>query len=181
MTVKPWTPAALCFAVVCAGSAFAGSAFAQSPDRVAAHTDWSVFVAASPKECYIVSPPKSSAATRDGKPAEVQRGDVRLFVAFRPGENVTNEVSFTGGYPFREGSNVTLTVGGQSFALVPGAGEAGEWAWTSPSDDSQVVAALKRGASATLVGTSSRGTRTEDTFSLSGFTAAVEDAAARCR
>jgi hypothetical protein len=176
MTVKPWTPVALCLAVVCAGPLFA-----QSADRVASHTDWSVFVAGSPKECYIVSPPKSSAATRDGQPAEVQRGDIRLFVAFRPGENVSNEVSFTGGYPFREGSTVTLRVGSQSFTLTPGTGDAGEWAWTDPSDDSEVVAALKRGAAATLAGTSSRGTATEDTFSLSGFTAAVEDAAARCR
>ena len=134
-----------------------------------------------PKECYIVSPPTSSAATRDGQPTEVQRGDIRLFVAFRPGENVSNEVSFTGGYPFREGSTVTLAVGGDSFTLTPGAGDAGEWAWTDPSDDSRVVAALRRGASAKVSGTSQRGTTTEDTFSLSGFTAAVEDAAARCQ
>ena len=176
MTVKPWTALAISFAVACAGSAFA-----QSPDRVASHTDWSVFVANSPKECYIVSPPKSSAATRDGKPTEVQRGDIRLFVAFRPGENVANEVSFTGGYPFREGSTVTLTVGADSFTLTPGTGDAGEWAWTDPADDANVVGALKRGATAKLSATSSRDTLTEDTFSLAGFTAAVEDAAARCR
>ena len=90
------------------GVCAAGPAFAQSAERVAAHTDWSVFVASDPKECYIVSPPKTSVAKRDGQPAEVERGDIRLFVAFRPGENVSNEVSFTGGYPFREGSTVTL-------------------------------------------------------------------------
>ena len=111
----------------------------------------------------------------------MQRGDIRLFVAFRPGENVSNEVSFTGGYPFREGSSVTLTVGSDKFTLTPGTADAGEWAWTDPADDAEVVAALKRGATATLAATSSRGTETADTFSLSGFTAAVEDAAARCR
>jgi hypothetical protein len=176
MTVKPWKPVAFCFAVACAGPAFG-----QSAERVAAHTDWSVFVAGNPKECYIVSPPTNSVAARDGTPTEVQRGDIRLFVAFRPGENVSNEVSFTGGYPFREGSTVTLAVGADSFSLGPGGGEAGEWAWTDPSDDSRVVAALRRGASAKLTGTSQRGTTTEDTFSLAGFTAAVEDAAARCQ
>jgi hypothetical protein len=176
MTVKPWKPVAFCLAAACAGPAFG-----QSAERVAAHTDWSVFVAGNPKECYIVSPPTGSTATRDGKPTEVQRGDVRLFVAFRPGENVSNEVSFTGGYPFREGSSVTLAVGADSFTLTPGAGGAGEWAWTDPSDDSRVVAALRKGASAKVSGTSQRGTATEDTFSLSGFTAAVEDAAARCQ
>jgi hypothetical protein len=176
MTVKPWKPVAFCLAAACAGPAFG-----QSAERVAAHTDWSVFVAGNPKECYIVSPPTASEATRDGKPSEVQRGDVRRFVAFRPGENVSNEVSFTGGYPFREGSSVTLAVGADSFTLTPGVGDAGEWAWTDPSDDSRVVAALRKGASAKVSGTSQRGTATEDTFSLSGFTAAVEDAAARCQ
>jgi hypothetical protein len=39
---------------------------------------------------------------------------------------------------------------------------------------------MKRGADATLVGKSSRGTQTKDTFSLLGFTAAVEDAEKRC-
>ena len=70
-----------------------------------------------------ISPPKESVATRDGQRTEVQRGDIRLFVAFRPGENVSNEVSFTGGYPFREGSPVTLAVGADNFTLTPGAGD----------------------------------------------------------
>ena len=175
MTFKLWSPVAFILTVA------AGAAMAQSADRVAAHTDWSVFVANDPKECYIVSPPTSSAARRDGKPAEVQRGDIRLFVSFRPAEKVTNEVSFTGGYPFDADSSVTLTVGSDKFSLTPGQRDAGEWAWTDPSDDSRVVAALRKGSTAKLAGTSSRGTSTEDTFSLSGFTAAVEDAAARCR
>jgi hypothetical protein len=148
---------------------------------VAAHTDWSVFVASDPKECYIVSPPTKSVAQRDGKPADVQRGDIRLFVAFRPGENVSNEVSFTGGYPFQGGSTVSMEIAGQKFNLGPGQGDAGEWAWTDPSDDSRVVAAMRAGATATITGVSSRGTTTIDTFSLSGFTAAIEDAEGRCR
>jgi hypothetical protein len=176
MTLKPWHPVAFCLAIV-----GGGPALAQQAERVAAHTDWSVFVASDPKECYIVSPPTGSIARRDGGLVEVQRGDIRLFVAFRPGENVSNEVSFTGGYPFREGSTVTLAVGSDSFTLGPGQGEAGEWAWTDPSDDSRAVAAMRRGSTAKVTGTSSRGTTTEDTFSLAGFTAAVEDAEARCR
>ena len=163
------------------GVCAAGPALAQSAERVAAHADWSVFVASDPKECYIVSPPKSSAAKRDGQAAEVQRGDIRLFVAFRPGENVSNEVSFTGGYPFRESGAVTLAVGGDSFNLGPGRNDSGEWAWTDPSDDARAVAAMRRGSTAKVTGTSARGTTTEDTFSLAGFTAAVEDAEARCR
>lgn len=177
MRFTVWHPVALCLAVAAAGQAGAQS----SAERVAAHSDWSVFVASTPKECYIVAQPTNSSATRDGKPAEVTRGDIRLFVAFRPGENVSNEVSFTGGYPFRPGSTVALDIGGTKFSLSPGQGDAGEWAWTDPSDDSKAVAAMRKGSSAVLSGTSSRGTATSDSFSLAGFTAAVEDAEARCR
>jgi hypothetical protein len=169
-------PTAICVALLAGGPALA-----QSAERVAAHTDWSVFVAGDPKECYIVSPPTTSVARRGGSTVEVTRGDIRLFVAFRPGENVANEVSFTGGYPFQSGSAVELEVGSQTFNLGPGAGDAGEWAWTDPSDDARVVAALRSGSSATVTGVSSRGTTTIDTFSLMGFTAAVTDAEARCK
>jgi hypothetical protein len=176
MTSKPRTPPAVVLALLAAGPALA-----QSSTSVASHTDWSVFVEDDPKECYIAAQPESSVARRDGNPVEVQRGDIRLFVSFRPGDNVTNEVSFTGGYPFREGSTVTLAVGENEFSLNPGQGDANEWAWTAPADDSRVVAALRGGADARLTGTSSRGTETVDTFSLMGFTAAIEDAEGRCR
>lgn len=176
MNFSPWKPIVTAVAI-----ALAGPALAQNAERVAAHTDWAVFVAGSPKECYIVSPPTTSVARRDGQTVDVNRGDIRLFVAFRPGEGVSNEVSFTGGYPFQSGSTVTLKVGASTFAMTPGSGEAGEWAWTSPSDDASAVAALRGGASAEITGVSSRGTTTIDTFSLMGFTAAVSDADARCR
>lgn len=178
MAMKDWIGLGL--AVAAPG--FAGSALAQSAERVAAHTDWSVFVADSPKECYIVSPPTASTATRDGAPTEVDRGDIRLFVTYRPGEGVSNEVSFTGGYPFQEGNPVEVAVGSETYALNPGSGDAGEWAWpASPEDDSRIIAAMKRGARASVTGMSARGTTTVDTFSLLGFTAAVGDAESRCR
>jgi invasion protein IalB len=161
----------------------AGNAPAQQQaERVAVHTDWSVFTPANPRECYIVSPPTSSAARRNGQPVEVNRGDIRLFVTFRPGESVRNEVSFTGGYPFQAGTPVRLQVGSDTFNLNPGAGDASGWAWPASADeDERIVAALRRGSTATVTGVSSRGTTTIDTFSLMGFTAAVNDAGARCQ
>ena len=47
--------------------------------------------------------------------------------------------------------------------------------------DKEIITAMKRGAKAVITGRSSRGTKTEDTFSLKGFTAAVEDASKRCK
>lgn len=149
----------------------------QSTNRVAAQTDWSVFVENDPTECWGVSAPKETVNTRDGRVVAVRRGDILLFVSYRPDSNVSGEVSFTGGYPFAPDSNVTLEIGDTTYQLWTD----GEWAWpASPGEDAQIITAMKRGVNAVLTGRSSRGTTTKDTFSLLGFTAAVEEAERRC-
>lgn len=161
-------------AALCAGPVAAQE---ESDNRVAANTDWSVFVESDPTECWAVSAPKETVNTRDGRVVAVRRGDILLFVFHRPEAGVSGQVSFTGGYPFAGDSTVTLEISGQSFDLFTD----GEWAWpATPEDDARIVAAMKRGAEAVLTGRSARGTQTVDTFSLLGFTAAVDDAAARC-
>lgn len=147
----------------------------ESTNRVAANTDWSVFVEENPKECWGVSAPKESVSTKDGKSVAVRRGDILLFVTFRPGTE--GEVSFAGGYPFAGGSTVALDIGGTKFDLFTD----GEWAWSgSKDDDGKIVAALKGGATAVLSARSGRGTETKDTFSLLGVSAALDEAAKRC-
>lgn len=149
-----------------------------SDNRVAAKTDWSVFVEDDPTECWSVSSPKETVNTRDGRPVAVNRGDILMFVAYRPGADVAAEVSFTGGYEFREGSTVTVEIGGTSFEMFTD----NDWAWpASPADDAKIITAMKRGSQAVVTGVSQRsGTTTRDTFSLLGFTAALEEAEARC-
>ena len=72
----------------------------------------------------------------------------------------------------------SLKVGDKSFELFVD----GEWAWPQNSgDDASVLAALKAGESATLSARSARGTQTKDTFSLLGFTAAMQEAESRCK
>lgn len=166
-------------AVVATITAGATMAAAQSEvtNRVAVETAWSVFVASDPTECFSVSAPTTTVNSRDGQPVEVNRGEIRLFVTFRPGADVRGEVSFTGGYPFADDSTVALEVGDSRFDLFTD----GDWAWpASDSDDTQIAAALKRGADAKLTARSGRGTQTEDTFSLFGFTAAMDEAQKRC-
>jgi len=180
-TFVPWRASAFGIAMFMAAAAAPGLAAQTTAERVASHGDWSVFVVANPKECYVVAPPTSSTARRDGQTVEVNRGDIRLFVRFNPGEGVAGEVSFTGGYPFEADTPVTVAIGSRTFNLSPGAGDANGWAWPEPSDDAPMVEAMRRGATATVTGISTRGTTTVDTVSLSGFTAAVNDASARCR
>jgi len=165
--------------IALAGSGTGSFAVAQeSTNRVATKTDWSVFTEATPKECWGVSSPKETVNTRDGAPVSVQRSDILLFVTFRPGSGANGEISFTGGYPFAPGSTVNITIDSASFELFVD----GEWAWpANATDDSALLAAMKRGGAAVLTARSARGTQTKDTFSLQGFTAAMTEAETRCK
>ncbi len=177
MTSLTWKAVALCAASV-AAAAPAGAQTQIPP--VAAHGDWAVYVAGSPKECYVMTEPQKSDARRGGASVQVDRGLIRLFVTFRPADSVANEVSFSSGYPLAQA--VKVEVGSETFSLSPGTGDANDWAWpASPADDVRLVAAMRRGADAKLTGVSTRGTTTIDTFSLIGFTAAVTEAEERCR
>jgi hypothetical protein len=150
----------------------------ESTNRVAAETDWSVFVEESPRACWSVSSPKEWVATRNGQTVQARRGDILMFVTFRPEQNVNGEISFTGGYPFAADSTVSVEVGDQTFQLFT----SGDWAWpANPEDDARLMAALRGGAQAIVTGSSARGTQTRDTFSLFGFTAAAAEAPRRCQ
>lgn len=168
-----------CAAGIAALALSAGAAAAQeeSDSRVAVETDWSVFVDEEPTQCWVVSTPSESVNTREGVVVAVRRSEILFFVSYWPEEGRLGEVSFTGGYPFAEGSTVTVEIGSSTFELWT----EGEMAWAaSEQEDAQIITAMKRGADAVLTARSSRGTQTVDTFSLLGFTAAVEDAEARC-
>ncbi len=149
---------------------------ATSENRVGANVDWSVFQGDSPKECWGVSQPKETVNTRDGRVVAVRRSEIQLFVFFRPEVGKDGQVTFTGGYPFAPGSKVLLEVGDDQFQLIT----KGEWAWPEVDADAKIIAAMKRGADAVLTARSARGTQTKDTFSLLGFTAAIDDAGKRC-
>ncbi len=175
--MKNWLVGALAISTL---TAIGGAAYAQdeeSTNRVNAETDWSVFVEDDPTQCWVVSTPSETVNTRDGRVVAVNRGEILMFVSFWPSAERLGEVSFTGGYPFADGSTVSVDIGDTTFELFT----EGEMAWAaSGADDQRIITAMKRGASAVLTARSARGTQTQDTFSLLGFTAAVEDAETRC-
>lgn len=161
-----------------AATATSVAAQEESTNQVAANTAWSVFEDNDPRECWAVSSPTETVNTKDGRVVAVRRGDILLMTFYRPDAGVDGQLTFTGGYPFASGSTVNLNVGGTEFELFT----EGEWAWpASTADDAKIIAALKRGTDAVLTARSSRGTTTKDTFSLLGFTAAVEEAEKRCQ
>ena len=158
--------------------ATAAAAQETSTNQVAAKTAWSVFEDSDPRECWAVSAPTETVNTKDGRVVAVRRGDILLMTFFRPGAGVQGQITFTGGYPFAGGSTVNMNIGGSEFELFT----EGEWAWpASTADDAKILAAMNRGAEAVLSARSSRGTITKDSFSLSGYTAAVEEAEKRCK
>ncbi|MEM6479288.1 MAG: invasion associated locus B family protein [Pseudomonadota bacterium] len=163
--------------VACALMALPAAAQQSSTNRVAANTDWSVFTASDPTECWGVTAPKETVNTRDGRVVAARRGEILLMVFYRPSAGVSGQLNFTGGYPFASGSTVNLNIDGTQFELFT----EGEWAWAaSPAEDAKIMTAMKRGAQAIATARSTRGTTTKDTFSLLGFTAAIEDAETRC-
>ncbi|MFS4436789.1 hypothetical protein ACMA5I_01110 [Paracoccaceae bacterium GXU_MW_L88] len=139
------------------------------------HGDWMMY--AEDGLCWAVSMPTTWKAERGGQTVDASRGEIRLMVTFRPSDNVKGEVSYNVGYPLRQDSEVTATIGSTDVKLYTD----GEWAWPySPSEDTKLVSALKRGSSASFIGTSSRGTQTTDTISLNGSMAAINAAEEAC-
>lgn len=129
--------------------------------------DWSAHVDGSgPKRsCYVASRPKKS----EGKYSA--RGGVFLLVTHRPAEKTFGEISVEAGYTYKTESRVEVIVDGdRRFTLFTQGGNA--WA-ADAAGDQALVDAFRRGTQAVIKGTSSRGTQTTDTFSLSGFTAAM--------
>ncbi len=171
----PYLRLSLFASVLIAFFCFITEAHAQtSSNRVSKFKNWSVFAEENPKECWTASAPTMTLNTRNGKIVSVRRDRILLFTFFRPGKGVDGQVSFTPGYP---AVKVSLRVGSQTFDLAI----KGVWAWPkNKADDKRIIAALKRGSTATILASSKRGTDTKDTFSLMGYTDAINDAARRC-
>ena len=150
-------------------------------DQSGSFRDWSYFVVSDPKECVALSAPTAWTATKDGEVVAAERGDIRFYISFYPGETSVGVPSFGAGYPLSTAGQVEVTIGGSAFVFLPDADIDRAYAWSQPNDDAGVIAAMKAGAQATVVGHSARGKTTTDTFSLIGFTAAYEKARELCR
>lgn len=144
---------------------FAVSALAQSPSPLSSFRDWAAYTV---KEdgglaCYVASQPKAS------EPTDVKRDPIWTLVTHRPYKKVQDEVSIYVGYPFEEGSEAIVEIDGEKFTLFTD----DETAWaSSPALDSKLVQAMRKGRRMIVRGLSERGTKTVDSYSLMGFTAA---------
>jgi Invasion associated locus B (IalB) protein len=149
-----------------------GGALAEDPKKLGSFKDWEAYTYNAPdsKVCFAFSEPKKSEASKKAK-----RDAIRFIVTNHPGKNVRGQISTIIGYPFKEGSEVTLTIDDTSFTLFP----VGDTAWAG-EEDAAIVEAMKAGTRLNVSGISWKGTTTTDSYSLSGISAAIDEIDKAC-
>ena len=160
--------------ILASSLALSSAALAQEPKEISAHGAWTAYSykADGGTVCYIISQPTKSS------PENVRRDPIHFLVPHRTKGKSRNEVNTIIGYPFKKGSLSTLQIDGSKFEMFTN----GDGAWLdSKTKDRQVVVAMKRGSKMTIAGTSWRGTKTSDSYSLDGVTAAMDAIDKACK
>ena len=113
--------------------------------------------------CYI-----GSLATETDLPSDKKRGDFYVLVYKNIG-NPDTVLQIEAGYSYKVSSDIIISIdkGEYKFYTTEDLPTA---AWTE--EDSKVIFAMKKGLELKVTGESSRGTVTNDTYTLNGFTAA---------
>tara|TARA_B100001769_G_scaffold187332_1_gene148563 strand:+ start:227 stop:700 length:474 start_codon:yes stop_codon:yes gene_type:complete len=121
--------------------------------------------------CYIGSLPINS-----DLPESKKRGDNYILVYKIIGSE-ENIVQVEAGYNYNLDKKINVTIDNTSFEFYS-TQDSSETAWTN--DDNKVIYAMKKGLELLLSGQSSRGTTTNDTYTLKGFTAAFNKLNSDC-
>ena len=135
--------------------------------------DWESFILSQEgnKICFAQSTPVVRA------PKKVKRDPSRLFVSFRPAENIKNEVSVTNGYEFKPKAPVAAKSGKKSYDLF----SKGRFAWVVDSkDESRLIVTMKKASRLMIIGMTKKDDQTTDHYSMMGFTKAYKTAKKSC-
>ena len=117
------------------------------------------------KICFMSSNPISTS------PDNLNRGSAALMITNMPNEKVFNEPSVQAGFPFKLGSNATMIIGDSAHKLFT----AGEGAWVEETKlEKKIIQQMKKGSRVKVKSISTRNTKITDTYSLIGFTKALE-------
>ena len=121
-----------------------------------------------PNYCYI-----GSAPVEVDIPKGKQRGDVYMLV-YRINKNPETIVQINAGYPYKKNEKVTVKIDKKDYEFYSDE----DTAWTN--DDKSVIYAMKKGLTLKVTGISLRNTKTIDTYTLNGFTAAYNKLSQDC-
>ena len=135
--------------------------------------DWESFILSQEenKICFAQSIPVVRA------PKKLKRDPSRLFISFRPTENIKNEVSVTNGYEFKLKAPVAAKSGKKSYDLF----SKGRFAWVVDNkDESRLIVTMKKASRLMIIGMTKKDDQTTDHYSMMGFTKAYNTAKKSC-
>ena len=152
---------------------FINYAIAEDLKSLGKFKDWESFVLSRDgnKICFAQSVPVLRA------PKKMKRDPSRLFVSFRPDENIKNEFSVTNGYEFKPKTPVAAKSGKKSYDLF----SKGRFAWVVDGEDEvKLIVTMKKASRLMIIGNNNKGEQTTDHYSMMGFTKAYNTARKSC-
>ena len=135
--------------------------------------DWETFtvIENDNKICFAQSIPILRA------PKKFERNPSRLFINFRPTEDIKDEVSATSGYTFQKEKIVKAKTGKKTYDFF----SQEEFAWILDTEEEQrFIKAMKKASRVMIIGRTEKGKQTIDHYSLMGFTKAYGTAKKNC-
>ena len=146
---------------------------AQEIKKIGKYKDWESMVVmdADGKVCFAQSLPILQAP-------KTNKRDAKLFVAFRPNDNIKNEVSVTPGYEFNKNNYVTSASWKNKFKFY--IKEQG-FAWIADNKiELKMIKQMRKGSRIMITGYNQQGSQTIDHYSLLGFTKAYTASRKAC-
>ena len=151
---------------------FASKTYAANPVSNGTFKDWQVFTATTEqgKICFAQSKPKTRS------PKNFKREASKLFVTFRPQENIKDEVSVTSGYIYKT-STVNAKSGRNNYTFF----SKGNFAWIAEEErERKFIKLMKKASNIMLIANEPKGSQTVDHYSMIGFSKAYEKAKKSC-
>ena len=150
------------------------SLVAKELKKIGKYKDWETMVFLEPtgKVCFAQSSPVLQAPKSNIR-------DAKLFVTFRPGEKIKDEISASPGYEFNKDNSVIASSGKNKikFDIVQQG-----FAWIADNKvEKKMVKVMKKGSRIMITGYNQKGSQTIDHYSLLGFTKAYNSAKSSCR
>ena len=145
--------------------------YAEEVKKIGKFKDWEVIQIkdGAGKVCFAQSSPILQ------KP---NKREAKLFVAFRPNDKISNEVSVTPGYEFNKGNSVIAVSGKNKFKFD--IKEQG-FAWIAdPKIELKMIKQMKKGSRIMITGYNQNNSQTRDHYSLLGFTKAYNASRKAC-
>lgn len=143
-------------------------ASAASPKPIDQFDYWGAFTyedAKRGKLCYALAVPQAK------EPEDRDHGDVYFVVSAKADAAGGYEPQVEVGYPLKPDETVSVTVGKDSFPMF----SRNNNAWLKDTkNESDLITAMRKGATMKVSGVSKKGTRTAYTYNLTGVTKALQ-------